>query len=116
MSFTTATKETLFDSLRTAVGATGHYVRLGAADATEIDAIRKASMRRDNVTGAGLDTADAARVLVKTSDYALPANRRVYVSTDGGTTYTACRIQQVQTLADDIAAIEFDSLNRGATA
>lgn len=111
MGFDTTTKEAAFDTLRTGVGASTHYVRLGAADADDVEAILKASMRRDGVTGAGLDSQNAGRALVKTSDYDLPDNRKVWVSRDG-TTYGAARIQGVQTLADDITAIEYDSINR----
>ena len=114
MAFNTATKEAMFTALRTAVGATSHYVKLSSEGATAIAAIKKASTRRDGVTGAGLDSSQSARVLVKTSDYSLPDNRRVYVTTDGST-YTAARIQSVETLADDITAIEYDSVNKGTS-
>lgn len=111
MSFDTATKEAAFTSLRTGVGAATHYLRIGADDATAVAAILKASTRRDAVTGAGLDSQSAGRALVKTSDYSLPDNRKIWVSRDG-TTYAAARIQSVQTLADAITAIEYDSINR----
>jgi hypothetical protein len=114
VSFDTTTKERMFDSLRTAVGATAHYVKLSTLGGAAVPAIRKASTRLDNVTGAGLDATTAGRVLVKSSAFVMPDNRRIYTTTDGGTTYTPGRIQSVHVLADAITAVEFDSLNRGA--
>jgi hypothetical protein len=115
---TAATIAAMFATLRTACGASGHYVKVGTTGATAITAIKKQSTREDVATGAGLDDASSGRVLVKTADFTNPATRRMYLSTDSGVTYSECGIFSVIKMADigggGITEIEYDSINKGA--
>jgi len=105
----------MFDDLRDAVESAHALVLFSAQTGTGIEAIIKAPAIRDDVNAAGLDLANAGRVLVKASDFTLPDNRRIYVSTDAGASYTLRRIAGHSRLANAIVAIDYVSANSGTS-